>query len=1374
MPFEFFGICGRYNPRPCKLAWASVYHPRIGTYPSDFLPTKRTIWHASCQGGYSFQPPIIAPGESFGLPIIGGLTIGGQFSTQYDIFSPITRVVISFARTANRINVAHVITQAEINSKDASGIANLNVGEYVFEVIAVTDQIEVIDTELTEEQKKALGGKESESDRAFRKLFEQNIPDDRNRFVGIRVNLEGIEYRLDNGGPKAISALSENGQGTFVGSGAARTYRDGSSKIIQVDLKKITSRIPLEPGQPQPPAGSLQAEAREPKAGDVVYLTYVAVREHYIRQSVAVHWSLNAMSLPPQCFSYPVSMKVASFRFYNWTIPGEKATDAPVPLAGWRVVETDYAPVNYNAMMMGDPDPVIGDFLIGGGGGVRTVSYLPGDTTLSKLQTYIADRSKLPTYDVNLSNNTSGDSYHINSGAQGSANAYTRASWYTSRNFSAYTDSNDAQEKILFNVHSKTLRRRDVDKFGIEQYLYSALAQDINSGKNTFFPFMDDPTVNNPTAGCKEYLSNANALFSPIQPLTRWSLGNAETDCAVGGGIQLSFSGFNGQGDVMGVFGIHSNIINERFEKDTRILVEKFGTQGEFGPNIIAIEGLASPRGAVSCIADRTYSTAIVATTNPENLLLFHQFDNGNIFEGMRELDYRPDLPVPPVADNNNPTPDQFERLLGFSGMLGDTPGFKLGRLVNISTFLDGSTLRYKTTSRSTLQNRLPNLVDEQIEEIKVAQDAGKIIIPVSMAYHGNFELEYRYAGIEPTPILLLFKSGGSVEGAVDSLFIAPGTHKLIIDHRWIKSDTIELVGTDVDTYLTVNYLCVSELDVSVANDFLNEQNSSTADDVNLLEKNQLIAGRSVLFQTDVMSIGQDIYGRIFVFFNDRDGGISCAQSNDAGKSWVYHYGIVEPINNIKAEHPFIVHSYKKNIAFMFYLFQGKILCKKIPYTLFMPEDSLLIERFEKDRFVAGTEEELPREKAGLFTTAGKSLRRGEPSYVVAGDLTDATFLQLLGKDTEKGTFEPTEKRVIEGEAPQGQTPPSQELDVRKIPIVLGSTTAFLNRDVDTSHFSGYKTVDGELKLFYLAPADASIGGGNQLQCHVSSDGGINWYDLWEYIENEYFRLRMDSTKKTQFIDWAAEGSQADTIEAADPMESQQSAKFGINIHWSRMKRDKIQTQGETGDITIDSESKVLDVSSPYVFYNDLMHQIFLFYVYNGCLLCKTFGDGIFQEGASRQRLKQVGKLGTDALAGMAYVKDVIERKIRAVFIDGNLSPSDLREELHYYVDEEKKERQVDGNIAYAITGPLDAFDNTRNISAQRVCAYKLPNGNVRLFYKLDSSSMLRAAIWNGSEWHVEEFLKAKGQEFPEVKKISATDVTGGFGENGFGPVKNG
>jgi len=203
---EFFGICGRYNVRPCKIAWSNIdTNPRVGTYPSELLPSRRTIWHASSQGYYSFQAPIITPGETFGLPILGLFTATGALSIQSDVFTPFSRIVISFARTANRLNAAHVLTQTEFDAAVANnGVVEIDVGEYVFEAIAVTDTQEDITTDLTEEEVASIAGQQSESDRVFRKLFEQSIPEDRNRLIGVRVNKEGIEYRLDNGGPRRL------------------------------------------------------------------------------------------------------------------------------------------------------------------------------------------------------------------------------------------------------------------------------------------------------------------------------------------------------------------------------------------------------------------------------------------------------------------------------------------------------------------------------------------------------------------------------------------------------------------------------------------------------------------------------------------------------------------------------------------------------------------------------------------------------------------------------------------------------------------------------------------------------------------------------------------------------------------------------------------------------------------------------------------------------------------------------------------------------------------------------------------------------------------------------------------------------------------
>lgn len=1353
---EFFGICGRSNPRPCKIAWSSVdSNPRVGTYPSEFLPTRRTIWHASTQGGYSFTPPVIEPGETFGLPILGLFTATGTFSIQFDTFTPTSRFIFSFVRTANRLNVAHILTQEEIDAanladNESDGITEIDVGEFVYEALAATDTREEVATELTDQELQELGDIQSENDRVFRKLFEQDFPN--NRLVGVRVNLEGIEYRLDNGSPKAVSALDDSGRGFFVGAAAANNYRDGSSRVIRINLKE-----PVNYGD----------ENRPVQAGDVIYLSYVAVREHYIRESVNVKWALNAVSLPPQCYGYPTRLRHVAFRFYEWNVNPDDPNGSPVRVSGWRAVESDHVPVNYLAMMGPPSDSVLGNIIIGGSVGNLTVPYMPTDVTFSQLRSYIQDRASLPTYDVTVS---SEDNYHKNAGTVGQqTDTYRSASWFNRGSFSTFIEPVKAQEKVYFNVHPSALLKRDVDKFAIEQTLAEEIAIDVAAGRKTFVPFMDnsDPQFSNPTAGAKEYLNSSNTSFDPIQPASRWNIANAEAECGVGGGIALGFnSGFNGFGDVLGAFAVNSNIITERFEKDTRVLIEKFATEGEFDPQILAIEGLSAPRGAVSCIADRRGLNALAVHSDSENTLRLNRFKNDDIIDSFRFLEYRPDLEAPDVDGNTDPNPVQFEPLLGYTGMLGDTPGIKPGWSISVSSLLDIEKFKYVTTSSSRLRSLNPNIQEDTVTIMTLELEPNKVIIPVSTGWHGRLQIEYAYSG-DRQRILIVFKAGGIV-GAVDRVIIK-NTQALedtiTLDFRWIKCDTIEIVGSDLDDF-NPSFVSVTTLDDSVTDDFLSDMSLSQRNDSdkNLISENRFY-DKNVLFQTDVMTIGQNSRDQIYVFFNDQDGGISCAQSNDKGRTWVYHYGIVEPIREIQARNPFVIDSLERNVAHLFYQLNGKIMCKTFPYSQIILEDSMLVERFEQDRLEAN-ESGPDTIRLGLYSQNGNVLRRNQLSYAAAGDLTDADFLALLGKNPEQGEFEPTEKFNVE--VSDGSF---EVIEKRSNPVAIASTTAFHNQDIQDSFFSAALSDRGELSLWYLAQTREGYGGGQQLQCHFSRDGGVSWYDKWEFIENGYNRLRADREKHTQFIDWDASGDPVENILSEDPQESQQQAYWGVNIHWSRLKRHKTDPNSSS----FMDESQVLDVSSPYAFFHPFLRQIFLFYIYQGCLLCKVFHEGVMESAAERKRKRATGDLPDDdeLPVGMAYVKKVIEQDLRAYFIDGNLSTDDIREELHYYVNSETSERQVQGNIIYPFIGGFDVFTEERNISTQRVCAYRYEQCNLRVFYKLEQSNDLRCATWNGSNWFVEELMKSVGMAPPEIPEVNVTDVTGGFGSESYGPIKN-
>lgn len=152
------GICGPSN-RPCKISHSSTYPNQVGVYPSDFLPSTSTIWHAVFVSHFPLTIPTVnvvslgttslISGGSLGL--LGPLltpTIGNTHTFQSHHY-------IIFARTVNRLNIPHILTEEEISSIGQEGrppgIGVINVGEYIFEAVAATDQIEAINTTLTPE-----------------------------------------------------------------------------------------------------------------------------------------------------------------------------------------------------------------------------------------------------------------------------------------------------------------------------------------------------------------------------------------------------------------------------------------------------------------------------------------------------------------------------------------------------------------------------------------------------------------------------------------------------------------------------------------------------------------------------------------------------------------------------------------------------------------------------------------------------------------------------------------------------------------------------------------------------------------------------------------------------------------------------------------------------------------------------------------------------------------------------------------------------------------------------------------------------------------------------------------------------------------------
>lgn len=1356
---EDFGVCGRSN-RPCKIAHSSTYPNQVGIYPSEFLPSIFTIWHAVF--ATNFPPQIV---DRPGFTPIGGLLIP---FIGLNLPGPIIHTwqshhYIIFARTANRFNVVYTITEEDIQNIDASGEVEIDVGEYIFEVVSVTDKPIVIVNKLSEQEIDDLDevpecnetcSFESQDDREFRKLFEMPLKDKEgkegvkltNRFLNIVPNSLGTEYRMDNATRKSKLGLDQAGLGDLDNP----SNRDGTSRKMRVKVLDLNVVPPLVDT-------SLFA-------GDVIYLTYVAVKEHYTRQRVNISWQTIDPGVVSECISLFLGFSVVHFRFYEWDMEAEPGQ--PQKLVGWRAVESFSSDINFVAPVTVDNETVLADFVMGGPDteGESKFDYFPGKIPISKVKAFQDKRETVPTYKIRLNNSLPlGGSFHENTGAQGNNTAFRNTEWFQRDQFRKYAGQVEASNHVFFNVHPKALRKRDIDKFGIERFLAVELEKDINNGKFTSFPFMDDPDVDNPSLGANEFMNGSNTIFEPIQPVTSYG-GNFDAFCN-----SLGTFPANPADGINTYHSFESNRISERFDEGTRILVEKnfaigpaataFGT---LGPRLITIEGKGGTRGSVTCLADPSREFAFAGHINDDGFMVYNSFSNGHAEDAIRSLVFRPDMVSPPFKDNDSPTVDQFEKLIGFSGMIGDIPGIQPGRVIAIASSAQFSSFIFTTTDKDRLQDEKPFITNDQIQEINLPDaNSSPLFIPASNSYYGSIKIEYTLNNViveKSSEAILLAKVGSEISGMVDGLIINEGSSFMQVDFRWLRAASFELIGPRVED-MTVRRITLQSISPDKLNDFLNERDSHTLDFAEGSLDDRL-TDRSLFFGTDIVTMSEDEHSNLYAFFNDADGGISTATTNDFGGIWAYHYGVVEKINDFEATSPFAVTNYPGNTCYLFFQFGGKILCKRIQFGLFERLDANLIERFNDDILEPGEDGEEPIENPSIFSQFGQILRRGILSYVAAGDLTDNAFREISGKVPGEFKYDPLENRKIN----------DQIVTVRKNPIAIAPTTAFTNRDINDIYFSAYRKDNGELRLWFMAGTQGSGAqdSGSQLQCHFSVDDGQGWYDLWEFLEFGYNRLRFDSEKKTQFIDRGADINVPDSLEGTDPEEGGQEALFGINIHWSRLKRHKVLEEGEKeGDLVIESESQVLEVSSPYVFYQSMTERVFLFYVYEGCLLCKVFNDKIFSN-AAKARFNNA-PLET---SGITAVKTIIERQTRSHFIDGSLTNLDLREELHRFPNEDTKEIMDEGNIIFKYPFAVDSFVDDRSINSQRVCAYNLPTGLVRVFYKHADSINIKSALWTGSEWWAEDFLRdpqnATELDLPDISDFE--EVTGGFGGTGFSP----
>jgi len=570
--------------------------------------------------------------------------------------------------------VRHVITDEERRTGE------INLGEYVFAALAITEQKIVLEQQLTQEEKDNLED-ESEEDRIFRNLFEhQNEINPYSRLKwtenwGIKPNVFGLEYRLDNGSEKSVSILDSAGIGDI----DTGSYLDGSSKVLLIDLDKHISTV----------------HGEDDPEENVIYLTYVAIDKHYIRQRINASWQFFDGGLQDNV-SLPLSIKVVHYRFYEWKL--EDGTE----IAGWRAVESYFAKPNVTAAIA-EAVPVLGDFVAGPKVGLNTITYMPAKLDKEDLQEYINSgrttfRGLLaPKYDFQYDNEAPGGlQYHLNTSNVGGeeVDAYQKSDWWSRKKHRTFSQSfNPITEHVFFNIHPKALNKRDIDKWGIERSMALEIEKDIKQGKDTFFAFMDDKEVDQPTIrGIEEYLNSSNCKFEPIQPLQRYGLNNLT---AIADGIG-SFQG-SPRSDLFSYHSFDSNIISERFEKNTKVLVEKFFAIGTgIHSNLITIEGsLAGPPLALSSLADPSKEFIMLAHVNNIDRLIYNRFLTGNITTSLLDLTYNPDSSFP---DYDVLVPNNFTPQYGYAGVLGENPGITPGVMVANSELTEND---YKTYDKT-------------------------------------------------------------------------------------------------------------------------------------------------------------------------------------------------------------------------------------------------------------------------------------------------------------------------------------------------------------------------------------------------------------------------------------------------------------------------------------------------------------------------------------------------------------------------------------------------------------------------------------------------------------------------------------------------
>jgi len=1177
-------------------------------------------------------PPYIKFLPKYTINIAGKNPFNDKVTIQFEL-------MIDTDVTWKITNVFHYIPDVpwEAANIDSNGLLTVSplywgTGELIVEVTATNEMGEYLrsvtlniinetgapdmTTEWTEDY---MPSKESIEDWLWNRTAEEKDKIEPNILKRILPNQLGVYFRLDNATDKSFKSEAQTGIQTLV---LGATYNDASSKKFEIDFSKD--------------------ENRTYRAGDIVYVTYCAVEEHYIRQTASVEWSVFDFGLFG--FSaFPSRVNASNYRFYEWELPGtENENDDPATtstkVSGWRCVESVKIRPNITGILTSNVSkPTLANFLVGEYPvGIQHFSYLPSSTPVYKILEILdefgnEDETKLAHSSINLSRKSGREAFQPNVGFYPSEEDPNPVSlWDTTNWAQQYLKFEQLDENyikminhLVFNVHPEALKKRDVDKWAIPFNLATSLEKAINTGEETYFPFMDNAADNEPHLGTSQTLNSDNFEIDPFD------------GGSVSIGSVVNRSSLNSR-SVSGEFS--PGIINEQFKKGTKVLVER-----DVG-GIKSFLYIRCRQGAgevfVSAINDLSLRNAYIFSTNFDGFLIQRSINYSAVARNLGELTFQPDKGGINYAKPNVETTNEEYPVKGFCGLLGDSPGTFPGKAISFYKYSDKDAFTEYYIGKPQTELNSTKEISRALE-----QDSYLLMQLGELVYTGSLKIEMLMYKQSPSTIdmndeetikavkklddevSILFLSGNSVESAIDrnpvKLVHKNGKLKLIIEipnYYWLKGDSIRIQFSSLKDFLSqINpFVEVTASIIGLKNEYA--QDFTTDDfDVTILDSRFPLWKGKDFIKTGFATSYIDESGLIYLFFGDEEQGISCVYTVDEGTTWNLQYSLVSSIEDESAQYPFCVKSSIKKELFLFFVMKGVLYV--------MPVD---LKDLDFNNAFQNKETAEKNKNISFFEKL-----RSNPFYVAAGN-----------NDAENINFVQTTDRFR-----------------------MGTTTIFTNVIFSTPFFSGYQTGSGELRIFFPDKE-------GRVQCNYSHDNGISWNDLWICMKEGYDGI----------------------IKSTDDFgKSTDKYPYGINPHPSITKTED-------------------QIESPYVFQSQRRNQIYLFYVYKGCLLCKMFEDPI-----SCQLIN--GKNNYDMF--------VDSLNVPSVFVDGNAKN----------IEDEIGTIEKPNNVIMKHQYAIDQFDETREIEAQRVSAILESNGSVKVYYKTADDDAIRAAWQDGFSWEIEDMM---------------------------------